>query len=65
MSKFDLVKTALENKTRETGNFITVTRNVDARHTGKYAIKNVVTNNVSSISYKTLDEIIKEFDLNI
>lgn len=65
MSKFEKVKNALEDKTRSTNDFITVTRNVDARHTGKYAIKNVVTNNVKGISYNTLDEIIREFELNI
>ena len=65
MSKFEKVKNALEEKTKNTNDFITVTKNLDARHSGKYAIKNVVTNSVKGISYNTLDEIIQEFDLNI
>ena len=65
MSKFEKVKNALEDKTKNTNDFITVTKNLDARHSGKYAIKNVVTNSVKGISYNTLDEIIQEFDLNI
>ena len=65
MTKYEKVCKALMNKTKDTVNFITLTTNVDARHTGKYAIKNVVTNNVSGTSYKTLDEVIKEYDLKI
>ena len=65
MTKYEKVCEALMNKTKDTWNFITLTTSVDARHTGKYAIKNVVTNNVSSTSYKTLDEVIKEYDLKI
>lgn len=65
MTKFEKVKRALEEKTRYTSNFITVTKKVDGRHSGKYAIQNTETNNISNISYKTLDEIIKEFDLKI
>lgn len=65
MSKFELVKKALEDQTRNTSNFITLTKNVDASHSGKYTTKNVITNNTSRISYNTLDEVIKEFELNI
>ena len=65
MSKFDKVKKALEEKTRYTNNFITLTTNVDCRHRGKYAIKNVITNNVLDISFKTLNDVIKEYELNI
>ena len=65
MNKFEKVKRALEEKTRYTSNFITVTKNIDSRHTGKYAIQNIVTNSIGNISYKTLDDIIKEFDLQI
>lgn len=65
MSKFEKVKTALEEKTKDTNNYITLTKNVDARHTGKYTTMNVVTRNVNAISYKTLDDVIKEFELNI
>lgn len=65
MTKFEKVKKALEDLTYETSDYITITQNVDARHTGKYAIKNLVTNSVGSVSYKTLDEIINKFELKI
>lgn len=65
MKKFEMVKKDLEDSTRNTSNFVTVTKNVNASHTGKYAIQNVITRNISSISYKTLDAIIKEYNLNI
>lgn len=66
MTKFTKVKEALQNKTRGTSNYITITKNIDFRHRGKkYAIKNVMTNNTYSECYKTLDEIIKQYDLNI
>ena len=65
MTKFEKVKLALENKTRNTNNFITLTKNIDARHKGKYVIQNVVTRNIDNVSYKTLDEVINEFELKI
>ena len=65
MTKFEKVKTALMEKTRNTDNWVRVTKNVDARHKGKYALQNIVTNNISAYSYKTLKEIIKEYNLNI
>lgn len=65
MTKFERVKLELENKTRNTDNFITLTKNVDARHKGKYVIQNVFTRNTSNVSYKTLDEVINEFELKI
>lgn len=65
MMKFEKVNKALMEKTRGTDNWVKVTRNVNASHKGKYALQNVVTNNISLYSYKTLDEIIKEYDLNI
>ena len=65
MTRYEKVCNALMNKTKDTGNFITLTKNIDARHTGKYAIKNVTNNNVISISYKNLDEVITEYDLKI
>lgn len=65
MSKFEKVQKSLMEVTKETNNWVTVTKNVDARHTGKYALQNVVTRNTLQDSYKTLDEIIKEFNLNI
>lgn len=65
MSKFENVKKALEDKTRNTDNFITITKNVDGRHSGKYAIQNVVTRNTLGISFKTLDEVIKEYYLTV
>lgn len=65
MTKFEKVKRALEEKTKYTSNFITVIKNVDGRHSGKYTIQNIETNNISNISYKTLNAIIEEFDLKI
>lgn len=66
MTKFEKVNKALDEKTRNSGDFITLTTNLDARHKGcKYAIQNVVTNNVSWKCYKTLNEVIKEFNLSI
>jgi len=65
MNKLNKVKKSLENKTEGTSNFITVTTNTDARHSGKYAIKNLATNNTTSKSYNTLKEIIEEFELTI
>lgn len=63
MNKFEKVKKALEEKTKNTDNFITITKNVDARHNGKYTIQNVVTRSTLPISFKTLDAVIKEYDL--
>lgn len=62
-NKFKKVNESLMNKTRETGNCVRLTKNTDCSHKGKYAIQNVVTNNTFGISFKTLDEVIKEFDL--
>lgn len=63
--KFEKVKNALELSTRDSSNWLTITRSVDCRHTGKYALQNVITRNVLPYSYNTLDEIIKEFNLVI
>lgn len=63
--KFDKVKKALELSTMDSGNWLTITRNVDCRHSGKYALQNVVTRNVLFFSYNTLDEIIREFNLEV
>jgi len=38
-----------------------VSTNVDARHSGKYAIQNIATNGIGPISHKTLKEIEKEY----
>jgi hypothetical protein len=66
MKKFEKVKKALQDKTRNTADYITITKNIDCRHKGKkYAIKNVVTNNIYFESYKTLNEIIEKYKLNI
>lgn len=65
MTKFEKVRNALMKKTENTGNWITVTQRRDARHKYKYVIVNVVTNNLTPFSYRTLKEIIKEYDLNI
>lgn len=65
MNKFKKVNEALMSKTRETGNYIRLTKNTNCNHKGKYAIQNVVTNNTYGISFKTLEEVIKEYDLKI
>ena len=65
MNKFEKVKKALEDKTYDTNDYRTLTKNTDARHNGKYATRNVVTNNVNDTSYKTLKEVIEEFKLTI
>ena len=65
MKKFDKVKKALEDKTRNTNNFVTLSINNNASHKYKYITRNVVTNNISKKSYKTLNDIIKEYELNI
>ena len=66
MTKFEKVKKALEEKTRDSANFITITTELDGRHKGKkYAIRNVVTTKTQSEAYKTLDEIIEKYELNI
>ena len=65
MTKFEKVRESLMEKTKNTGNWITVTQRRDARHKYKYVIVNVVTNNLTPYSYKTLKEIIEEYNLNI
>lgn len=65
MTKFEKVKKALEDKTRNTSDFITLTTETDARHTGKYTTRNVITHNTESGSYKTLKQVIEEYKLNI
>ena len=64
-NKFNEVKIALEEKTKDSGNWLTITKSVDCRHSGKYALQNIVTRNVLPYSYDTLDEIIKEYGLNV
>lgn len=64
-NKFKKVNEALMNKTRDTVDYVRLTKNTNCRHKGKYAIQNVATNNTSGISFKTLDEVIKEYDLKI
>lgn len=65
MSKFEKVNNELIEKTRNSENWVKLTRNVNASHKGKYALENIITHNISRNSYKTLDEVIKEFDLDI
>jgi hypothetical protein len=66
MTKFEKVKKALENKTCNTDNYKTLTKELDCRHKGKkYAIRNVVTSKIQAEAYKTLDEIIEAYDLDI
>lgn len=63
MKEFENVKKALEEKTEGTENYITLAKNVDARHSGKYTTMNMVTRNTSAVSYKTLDEVVEAFNL--
>ena len=66
MTKYDKVCKALIDKTRNTGNWVTLTKNVNGSHTGKYALRNLYNNNIiSNVSYNTLDEVIKEYDLKV
>jgi len=65
MAKFEKVCKALEEKTRDTGNYITLTKNVYAGSKGKYATRNIITNNISQITYKTLEEVIDEYNLSL
>lgn len=65
MTKYDKVCKALLEKTRDTDNWITLTKQTDVRHKGKYAIRNLCTNQIGNISYNSLDEVIKEFELII
>lgn len=64
-TKFEKVKEALENKTRASNYWVTLTKNVDGRHTGKYCLENMVNHGKSLICYKTLDEVIEDYDLKI
>jgi hypothetical protein len=66
MTKFEKVKKAIEEKTIDSANYITITTELDCRHKGrKYAIRNVVTSKIQTECYKTLDEIIQAYDLDI
>lgn len=64
LTKFEKVNLALMEKTRDSV-FLRVTKDIDSRHHEKYALQNVVTGNTYGISYKSLDEIIEVFELNI
>lgn len=64
-SKFDKVREALENKTRDTKNYITLIKNEDAKNKGKYSIQNVATKEVGDKGYNLLDEIIVEYRLDV
>ena len=59
--KFAEVKKLVEDKTYNT---VTVSKKVDARHKGKYVLKNIVTHNVSSVSFKTLQEVLDYLGIN-
>jgi histone H3/H4 len=66
MTKFEKVKKALEEKTIDSANYITITTELDCRHKGrKYAIRNVVTSKIQAECYKTLNEVIQAYDLDI
>lgn len=64
-SKFDKVKEALENKTRDTKNYITLIKNEDAKNKGKYSIQNVATKEVGDKGYNVLDDVIVEYRLDV
>lgn len=64
LTKFEKVNLALMENTKNS-TFLRVTKDIDCRHSGKYVLQNVVTGNNTARSYKTLDEIIEEFELNI
>ena len=65
MMKFEKVKKALEEKTYNTNDWLTVVKGGDCRHKYKYCIQNVVTKSLKAESYKTLKDIRKEFELKI
>ena len=65
MMKFEKVKKALEEKTYNTNDWLTVGKGGDCRHKYKYCIQNVVTKSLKAESYKTLKDIRKEFELKI
>ena len=59
MLKFNDVKKMVEEKTKNSANCLTLTKKVEARHNGKYALKNVYTNNLSPFSFNTLSEVVE------
>lgn len=63
--KFNDVNNALIEKTRGTSNWVRLSKNVDCRHKGNYVLENVITKNKSSFSYKTLSEVVEEFNLEV
>ena len=65
MTKFEKVKSALIEKTRDTGNWVRLSEQADGRYNGKYTIQNIVTGSIVDGGYNTLDEVIEEYDLNI
>lgn len=65
MKKFDEVNKAIMDLTADTENWVRLSKKTDCRHSGKYVLRNIYTNNAAAISYKTLNEVIKEFDLKI
>lgn len=64
-TKFEKVKEALQEKTRETSSWLTLSKNTDMRHSGKYVPVNMFSQKPGRISFKTLDEVIAEYDLKI
>ena len=65
MSKFEKVKQALERETRDSNNYLTLSKNVDARHSGVYVTRNVITQSVGPLSFKTLNEVVAYYNLDI
>ena len=65
MLKFENVKKALELKTQDTFNYLTLSKSVDCRHKGKYVVKNVVTDDITSYSFYTLQEVVDFYNLDL
>lgn len=65
MTKFEKVSKALVESTRGTGNWVRLTKNVAAGSKGKYATQNVLNAAASLRTFKTLDEVIEKYGLEI
>lgn len=58
------VQKALIKKTEIYGNTLTLTRDINKMvHSGRYALKDVITGKVYAKSYKTLKDVVIEFNL--
>lgn len=59
--KFNEVKKIIEDKTYNT---VTLSKKVDSRHKGIYVLENIVTHNVTSVSFNTLQEVLDYLGIN-